>query len=287
MEAVDTESGRELEYRSRVVVNAAGPLSRQLAASIDRDLPGLFRPSLAFNVLLDRPAPSSCALAVSSPHHPRRTYFLYPWKQHLLAGTHHAPFDGDPEHPSPSEALVEEFLAAISQAVPSLHLDSDAVLRVLSGLLPARKVGTARLAVREVIHEHGLAGGPAGLYSVSGVKWTTARRVAEKTLDKVLTDSAEVRSREGGRPSTNGPPPEWTDFETMLANRPSEATALVRSLIRDEAVVKLEDLLLRRTGWGWDPRRLVAAGQKVADLMAWSEDRKRAEIEPLQELTYK
>ena len=44
----------------------AGPWTRDLATRFDRDLPHLFRPSLAFNLLLDRPAPIDGGLAVQA-----------------------------------------------------------------------------------------------------------------------------------------------------------------------------------------------------------------------------
>jgi glycerol-3-phosphate dehydrogenase len=42
-----------------------------------------------------------------------------------------------------------------------------------------------------VIHDHGAEGGPEGLLSVSGVKLTTSRAVAEKVLARVFAHRGE------------------------------------------------------------------------------------------------
>jgi glycerol-3-phosphate dehydrogenase len=68
------------------------------------------------------------------------------------------------------------------------------VLDVLWGRLPAVAEGSTELASRPVIADHGRQGGPQGLVSVSGVKLTTARAVARRTL-KVL--GAKPRLAEG------------------------------------------------------------------------------------------
>jgi glycerol-3-phosphate dehydrogenase len=57
--------------------------------------------------------------------------------------------------------------------------------------------GDTALASRPVVFDHGAAGGPEGLVSVSGVKLTTARAVAEKAL--------AVLSRRGGYPARSAP----------------------------------------------------------------------------------
>ena len=73
-----------------VVVNAAGPWSRDLARRMGSDLPALFRPALAFNLLLDRPPLAEVAVAVEPRRPAAPTYFCLPWKGLLLAGTSYA-----------------------------------------------------------------------------------------------------------------------------------------------------------------------------------------------------
>jgi len=99
----------------------------------------------------------------------------------ILAGTAYAP-SGDG---GPGEPLVEGFLRDLNAALPGLDLQRQQVLQVLWGLIPAVAEGSMTPASRPVIHDHGRHGGPRGLVSVSGVKLTTARAVAERVLGTV------------------------------------------------------------------------------------------------------
>ncbi|HSK75198.1 MAG TPA: FAD-dependent oxidoreductase [Thermoanaerobaculia bacterium] len=202
--AVDRESGRSLTLRARSVVNCAGPwcgeVARRLDRRLDRDIPGLFRPALAFNLLLDREPLSRAALAVAAGEPRAQTWFLLPSEGKLLAGTAYAPVPrGSSGEEGPDEVRIGDFLAALNAALPGFGIGRGEVLDVLWGRLPARTAGGTVLASRPVVFDHGAAGGPEGLLSVSGVKLTTARAVAERAL--------AVLSRRGGRPAPSTPLP--------------------------------------------------------------------------------
>ena len=90
VEAVDRVTGDVVELRAPVVVNCAGPSSRVVAERLDRDHERLFQPSLAFNLLLDRPPLSGAALALTPRNPTGRTYFLRSWRGRIVAGTYQA-----------------------------------------------------------------------------------------------------------------------------------------------------------------------------------------------------
>lgn len=270
--ARDRAGGGGLTFRTRRVVNCAGPWARGLARELHEDVPALFRPSLAFNLLLDVPAPSRDAVAVEPEG--GRTYFLRPWRGRLMAGTFHAPRSGSPpptDEVSPRPEEVEAFLGALRRAVPTLPLETDRVVRAYAGLLPVEREGTVELTDRPVIVDHGKVGGPAGLVSVSGVKLTTARAVAVRALRKLF--AGDLRPRSGApsarvRPAPVDPLPAGA-FLRLLEEAPSEATARLRTLAEREAVVRPEDLLWRRTDWSDDPE-FAELRTRVASLLTQS-----------------
>lgn len=187
--AMDQKTGRQLEIRTRAVVNCAGPWSREIARRFDRDVPQLFRPMLAFNLLLNRQPPSRAALAVAAPEPGAQTWFLVPMEDRLLAGTAYVRALGED---GPEEEEIARFLAALNAAIPGFDLKRSEVSRVLWGRLPAMAEGSTTPANRPVIHDHGRHGGPEGLMSVSGVKLTTARAVSEKAV--ALLSRREIRA---------------------------------------------------------------------------------------------
>jgi glycerol-3-phosphate dehydrogenase len=268
VEALDRTTGDVVELRAPVVVNCAGPSCRTVARRLDRDHEPLFRPSLAFNMLLDRPPPSDAALAVSPRNPAGRTYFLRPWGGRIFAGTFHAPCASYPARSTPTDEQVGRFLDDLNRAVPALELTPEAVVRIYSGLLPASRPGTEDLASRELILEHGSIGGPAGLWSVSGVKYTTARLVAERTLRRIFAASGRDLDV---RPGSERPPPALAlspdDPSSLLEHPSAEAVRAVRALVGEEAVTCVEDLVLRRTDWGADPERAAAVAAALGKLL--------------------
>jgi glycerol-3-phosphate dehydrogenase len=185
--AIDEISGERFEVESKVIINAAGPGSRACARLWDRDIPRLFQPSLAWNLLFDRPQLSDHALAVSAPAtspEQGQVYFLVPWKGKVLAGTGHSS-STTPASTHVSEQQIEAMIKQINASIPGLDLNSSEVTHVFSGLLPVRRPGSTQLASREVIYDHGRHQGPRGLFSVSGVKLVAAPIVASKVISAV------------------------------------------------------------------------------------------------------
>jgi glycerol-3-phosphate dehydrogenase len=181
--AVDNESGDTFDFNAPVVINAAGPWCREVASLFDRDYVPLFKKRLLlWNVLFDREAMSNYALGLTPERGKGRSYFFHPWKNRLLVGTGEVVVENRDTAVPPEE--LESFIANINKMVPGLELNENDIQRIYSGILPAKDDGS--LANREVIFNHAVEGGPAGLFSISGVKFTTSRLVADKTLKKIF-----------------------------------------------------------------------------------------------------
>lgn len=282
--AIDHESGEFHEYKARVVANATGPWCRNLAARFDRDEPTLFKGSIAWNVLLNRKALSDHALAVA-PKKPRgQIYFLVPWKGKLLAGTGHAPRYSIEENQMPSTGELQDFLDGFNLAIPSLEIDQNDILHVFAGLLPVTKVGSVKLTTREVIFNHADHGGPRGFYSISGIKFTTARLVAEKTLNRIFP---EKKVHNDVQNTTFRPPEDGYskrgifDFYWHPTAEDSSWKDTLRLLIAEESVQHLDDLILRRTSLWENPTRTMEIAPLICGLFEWSDRRCRREVERL------
>jgi len=283
--AVDRESGETFEFRAPIVVNAAGPFCRQVASGFDRDVPALFRSSLAWNVLLKNRALSDCALAVAPKKPGGRTYFLVPWKGMILAGTGHAPWADGSRPPAPTIEQLQEFLDDLNLAIPTLAASQADILQIFPGLLPATEEGNTTLSTQEVIFDHGREGGPNGLYSVSGVKFTTARLVADKVLRKIFPG---VCLEKGGAESA----PEPSDIQSrgsIFAHdwRPDprfpEWKHSLEKIIQEESVNHLDDLVFRRTTLWNNLARTMEISSQLCSLFNWDNPRRKAELHRLEE----
>lgn len=193
----DGLTGAEFEVRSRVVLNASGGFADPV---LGRAIPGvqnkMIRLSTAMNLVLNRGLLPGCAAGVSgrfshrradgSEYKGSRVLFIAPWQGVTLAGTFHKPYTGDPEAMAVTESDIESALSEISRVVPGAAFRREDVSFFHKGFLPMEgvnpKTGEVRLTPHYRIHDHSVENGVEGIVSVVGVKYTTARDVAERTV---------------------------------------------------------------------------------------------------------
>lgn len=282
--ARDKCDGGTHEFRASRVVNAAGPWAQEVAGRFGSQHPPRFNAALAWNVLLDRPSLSDHALAISPKRPQAQTYILVPWKGRVMAGTCYEAWPDPTAPPRPTVQMVGSFLEDLNRSIPGLRAQSDEVKHVFAGLLP-RKPGTTdgaiALANRPLVVDHGKRGGPRGLFSVIGVKYTTARRVASDLLERLgFPESRATDPEAEGQPAGGGEQVLF-DFDWSPPALPAATEKALRGLITDEAVVHLDDLVVRRTNIGDHPQRALRLAPKLARLFDWSEERTAQEMERL------
>jgi len=279
----DRETGIDYEFKSDAVINATGPWCRSFATAFHDDDPELFRYSIAWNVLFNRKALSDHSVAVKPKRPGSRMYFIHGFNGLIMGGTTHAPWSGVSDNPMPDFHDVAAYIDDLNLSMPGLHLRPRDILQIYAGLLPVQKQGTDKLAAREVIKDHGACGGPKGAYSVSGVKLTTARLVAEKVIRKVFSNRTLT-------PLTDNKP------HSSLAAKESEAVFpfdwqpeahdsswrdKLHNIIQTQSVLHLDDLILRRTTIGDNPLRAIAVAPSLAKLFEWDDDTCGEEVQRL------
>jgi glycerol-3-phosphate dehydrogenase len=198
----DVLADASMDVEASTIVNATGTTLR---ISGERESASVGAPPRALAVnLITRPVSQTVAFGVRSTRSGqedpigggRRYLFLAPWRSSALVGTFYRPWhEGAP--PRVSEELIASILEECNEACPGLSLTRADVRRVHVGLLPledprpgsngahARAIVSAPLLKRARIIEDSAHGGPRGLVSVFGIKYTTARRVAEETVNVI------------------------------------------------------------------------------------------------------
>ncbi len=192
--ARDEETGRSTAFKAPVIIDAsgatAGTLSAGLATQNAHRMNELPCPQcLAFNLVLDRPPPSRMGVSVTQPGENGPMLFVSPLEGRSYLGTWYEPWTKAAGaanlRPEPSRTAIDRFLSAVNQAIPGFNATTEQISEVQAGLLPVTKAGTTQLRDAPIILDHATSDGPAGLYSVSGVKFTTARQVAGVVLDMI------------------------------------------------------------------------------------------------------
>jgi glycerol-3-phosphate dehydrogenase len=196
MNAIDQESGHELAIRAKLTVNAAGARAGQVQAlfGVDRPYPLL----KAINVVTSRPASD---IALAAPTAAGRMLTLVPWRGRAIVGTGHSETLIDPGAAGTLTVTggeLDAFIAEANEAFPALRLSRADIRLVHKGAVPAEMNRAGRPELRQApeIRDH-RQDGAAGAMTVIGVKYTTARGVAERavTLAGTLLDRRLPRSR--------------------------------------------------------------------------------------------
>ncbi len=275
--AYDKETEQTIHFKSPLVINSTGPWSRELAKKIDKDFDDLFKYSIAWNILFDTDALSDHALAITPPKDNAKAYFLRPWKGKLFAGTTHEPWNGVEDIPIPTDESINNFIDDLNLSIPNLNLTKDKILQIYSGLLPAKEQGSNEIAVREIIIEHAEYGGPRGLYSLSGVKLTTSRLVADKVLNNILDNNITKNELEFDKKSNC----ELGIFPFNWDIKDEEIKRTIGQKIESESVVHLDDLILRRTTLGDNPLNALKYAEEISGLFNWDSNKIKIEVERL------
>lgn len=268
-------NGRTWEVPASVVINATGAWADGLREGVEgkkrlRQLRGshLVLPAAAL--------PLTRAVSFAHPSD-QRPVFAIPWEGVTLFGTtdvDHA--QTSLEHPIISSDELDYLLSGLAFAFPELQISASHLLATFSGIRPV--IDTGKSDPSKESREHVLWR-EQGLLTVAGGKLTTFRVMAYDALNKVrmelpgrptfrererilnqpadagsLADelSLGIRVRLGGRYGREMPAllaaakPEELEF----VGDSSALWAELRWAAREEGVVHLEDLLLRRVRLG-------------------------------------
>ncbi len=257
----DALTGGEVTVPADLVLVAAGPATDALLAGA-----GLSRPPGSFlrarNLVFDRPPATSLAVGARSGG---RYLFLVPWNGRTLLGTHYEEDRGG----RPAGA-VAAFLEEARVAFPWAGLEARDLALVHEGLVPGEG-GAEGLHRAGRLHDHAKEDGIEGLLSVVGVKYTTARGVAEKAVDLALR---KLRKHAAACRTAVTPLPHARLLTGSLAER-------TRRAVEEEMALTLDDLVRRRLDLGTAGPPAAADLETVeavaAALLGWDDARRAAE----------
>ncbi len=246
----DTLSGAEFAIRARVVVNCTGPRPEQVLHLLGRPPSEIPTKLLKAIVLVTRPVVGNTAVGIrsTSPYTDRdavvqkgyRFFFITPWRHKSLVGTFETPYKADRDGRDVSENEITDFLRQINDAFSGARLQREDVVGVLSGLVPAADAAEQNSHAQRqnhwTIRDHGAEDGIPGLLSVVGVKYTTARGIAERTVNLVLTKLGRkfIRSRTAETPVAGAVINGWDEFADRAAKERTRriSTETLRHLLQ-------------------------------------------------------
>lgn len=186
----DTITGNAFTIRSKMVINNTGPftITSPPAANITRPQGGI---SLAVNVILKKKLIDKYAAGLSckaGSQKNERLLFFVPWHDVTMAGTYYISQNPDKETPAVTDEDIDSLIKDLNVAYPPAGITRDDIALLHAGLLPTKEPATTGIRDPGLMEhyqliDHQTVDNIEGLMTVLGVKYTTARNVAEKTID--------------------------------------------------------------------------------------------------------
>jgi glycerol-3-phosphate dehydrogenase len=197
VKARDVLSGQEFEIQAKLVINSSGAWVDSVVGSLNgHSLTPKFHPSIALNLVTRQILPEY-GVGVTSRYIGRdrhgkptprsRMLFIVPWRQYSIVGTIHTPYAGQPDEFRVREEVVEDFVDEVNTAYPGAMLTSQDVYHLHRGFLPMiqdnGQTDLVKLVRQTQVCDHERDDGIQGLITVVGVKYTTARKIAQDVVD--------------------------------------------------------------------------------------------------------
>ncbi|HVU59108.1 MAG TPA: FAD-dependent oxidoreductase [Puia sp.] len=311
--ARDMETGREYELRAKVVVNATGVFVDDILKMDDPDARPTVRPSQGVHLMLDKSFLNSHSALMIPKTSDGRVLFAVPWHEHVLVGTTDTLME---KHLLEPRALEEEigFILGTMEEYLTAPPKREDVLSVFAGLRPLAAPKEDGHATKEISRDHKLFVNRSGLVTITGGKWTTYRKMAEETVDKVIEvgrlDEVACKTKELRIHGCCEPAPEehlavyGTDgaaIKVLMEREPALAARLVEWLpyteaevvwaVRREMARTVDDVLARRLRVLFlDAQAALLAAPRVAELIAlelgYDEAWKRKQLIDFNRLAY-
>jgi glycerol-3-phosphate dehydrogenase len=205
--ALDRLENVEFDIRAKLVLNAAGPWAEYLLqdpAHFGLRERGHFSRDACF--LVDRRPRSAYALAVPGWSkdsdavigRAARHLFAVPWRDRTLIGVWHRLFPGRPDTAKVEESEIAAWMEEMNASYPALQLKRDDVIYANCGLVPFGDTAAANRELsfgKESRYFDHRQQGIAGLVTVIGIRYTTARGDAATALDLLLQQLPRPPSR--------------------------------------------------------------------------------------------
>lgn len=267
----DRIGGNELRVQARVVLNATGPWTDEIATMEGGGTAPTVRGTKGVHIAVPAARVGNQAAVTMLSPDDGRVMFTLPAGRHTIIGTTDTATQEHPQEVRAARADVRYLLAACNRFFPAAALTEDDVVAAWAGIRPlvaSGNTGDPASASRE----HAIRHTPRGVLTITGGKLTTYRAMAEQCVDEAVRHlGITVRACDTARAPLPGVraagSASGTDDRPLLDGL-EWREADVRHAVREEMAETIGDVLIRRMPLAFetaDHGRAIAA--HVASLM--------------------
>ncbi len=209
-EVTDEINGERFSIKAKGVINAAGPWSDQIREA-DQSLTGkkLVLSKGVHLVFPFRKMPISQAIYADVKNDPGRMIFVIPRGRAVYAGTTDT-FYPEADNPNVTKTDVRYILDALNHIFPDAGLTESDIESTWSGVRPL--IWEEGKSPSELSRKDEIFLSPSGMITIAGGKLTGYRKMAERSVDTLLEQHADLKAK--AKPcSTADIPLTGTDFK--------------------------------------------------------------------------
>ncbi|MGA1846547.1 glycerol-3-phosphate dehydrogenase/oxidase [Deferribacter abyssi] len=174
------------EVFAKVVINATGPFTDTIRKLDNPQCEEIMQVSSGIHIAIDKSyAPKNEGLLIPKTDD-GRVLFILPWEDACIIGTTDEPAEVD-EYPKAKEKEIDYLIRHINRYF-DVKVTKNDIKSVWSGLRPLVKDSTMNNTA-SIVRDHYITISDSNLVTITGGKWTTFRKMAEDTLNYIISKS--------------------------------------------------------------------------------------------------
>ncbi len=266
----DARGGQEVRVRARLVINATGPWTDEIARMEGGEHGAAVRGTKGVHIAVPSARVGNVgAVTMLSPDDGRVMFTLPSTPGITIIGTTDTP---TPEHPAEvraSGADVRYLLSACNRFFPAAQLAEEDVISAWAGIRPLVATGN-KGNPSSASREHAIRFSARGVLTVTGGKLTTYRAMAEQIVDRALERlGGHARDCDTATAVLPGERPAAASSDVVLAPGLPWRAQDVRAAVATEFADSLADVMIRRTTLAFElPDQGLSLAPQIAALMA-------------------
>ncbi len=179
----DRMTNKTHEALSRVVINATGPFTDIIRQMDNKDSENIMQLSSGIHIVLDSITLSNKKGVLIPKTEDGRVIFILPWEGVSIIGTTDEP--SDITHSPTAKAEEVEYLLRHINKYFDLNISKKDIKSVWSGIRPLLK-DNGSSSTNSIVRDYRIEISDSNLVTITGGKWTTFRKMAEKVMDTVV-----------------------------------------------------------------------------------------------------
>ena len=184
--AEDIETQKVYNFKAKAVINATGVFADDILQMDKAGERKRIQPSQGVHLVFDKSfLPSEDAIMIPKTDD-GRVLFAVPWHDKVIVGTTDEMVDKHTDEPNASEKEVEFILETFNRFIDKKATRED-IKSIYAGLRPLAATDDENGKTKEISRGHKILVSNSGLFSITGGKWTTYRKMAEDTLGRVIS----------------------------------------------------------------------------------------------------